>query len=942
MALVVTVIGMRGAGKSSLGRAAASRLDAKFVDMDDALEASEDMSCGDIVAAHGWDGFRRKELTALRRTLEALDDAKGNGGHGVLSVVACGGGIVETEEARRFLKTLCPVVFVDRKIEDIVEYLESKEAAEARGNADKAQVAASELQARRPKYGESIQDVYARRFPHFVECSTHRFPIALGDTNWYRLCMEFGEFVRNLLFERTPCIFSPGSRLLGFREGLVEMQGCDGLWLESRDERDLVHVAAGIRKDFGAPLVVDAGSNAKVGAMAAKMLVDAVCVDDLATLRTILSRELHSNWVGKPWIGMKMKFDSLESARDIQAKAGQMLSANGALAVKMLIVTETFVNDPTEAMRLFCGMENLGIYCMIDESSCSGAGVHFAARLLEMRAGPRICNPTKGKEEKEDEYFRPEKLLCLVGGSIRSSPSPAMHNAGFRKLRASRKYTLCETLDLRRLHLVFGSPRFGGASVTMPHKENVVPMLDSLSDSAKQIGAVNTVTRLADGTLNGDNTDWWGLFKLARDGMAGKCGGSALVVGAGGTSLAAAYAVKQLNMKLHVWNRTAARVERLVKSFDAMQVTDLNAFAEPINLIISTVPASSKFMMPNEDFLTSQKPVVIDVAYRPRCTALLYQAIRCGCQTFEGIDMLVEQGLKQMSLWSEIELAQVPRLEMDLAARNFYCDTDPQCKRFYLFGNSIKSSPSPTLHNSGFHHLCLTYLYKLFETPRVEEIAAKIAERSFFGASVTIPHKESIMDFVDEFSPSAQAIKAVNTVVRKENGKLFGDNTDWLGIYRLLERSERLKENRKRALVLGAGGTALAACFCVKKLEMELVIWNRTASKAASLAQRFRGSALVDLDKADLEIDCVISTIPSSACLSLPSSILEHRPAVVDVSYRPRRTLLLETAASFGCETYEGIQMLIEQGLAQFSIFTGVQDPPRKVMETAVMSFYVE
>mmetsp|Transcript_13039 Transcript_13039/g.36741 ORF Transcript_13039/g.36741 Transcript_13039/m.36741 type:complete len:153 (+) Transcript_13039:153-611(+) len=121
------VVGMRGAGKSTLGRRGAAARGATFVDMDEALEAAEGRSCGELVAQRGWEGFRAAELACLRAQLHA---------HPRDAVIACGGGIVETQPARGLLGAHDgPVVHVERDVEDVVEYLEAKEQAQAAAQA---------------------------------------------------------------------------------------------------------------------------------------------------------------------------------------------------------------------------------------------------------------------------------------------------------------------------------------------------------------------------------------------------------------------------------------------------------------------------------------------------------------------------------------------------------------------------------------------------------------------------------------------------------------------------------------------------------------------------------------------------------------------------------------------------------------------------------------
>jgi shikimate 5-dehydrogenase len=188
------------------------------------------------------------------------------------------------------------------------------------------------------------------------------------------------------------------------------------------------------------------------------------------------------------------------------------------------------------------------------------------------------------------------------------------------------------------------------------------------------IGAVNTIIRLPGGALRGDNTDWLGIRELIAPCVPPR-GGRALVVGAGGTAMSACYCAQQLGLELLVYNRTADKAVKLAQRFGGRAVLALDADTlGPIDAIISTVPAASNFAMPDPDWLARHRPVVLDAAYRPRRTVLLVQAAQAGSRTLEGIDMLVEQGVKQMELWTG---KPAPRHAMDQAARAFYDASDP-------------------------------------------------------------------------------------------------------------------------------------------------------------------------------------------------------------------------------------------------------------------------
>ncbi|KAI3648236.1 hypothetical protein MP228_006090 [Amoeboaphelidium protococcarum] len=273
--------------------------------------------------------------------------------------------------------------------------------------------------------------------------------------------------------------------------------------------------------------------------------------------------------------------------------------------------------------------------------------------------------------------------------------------------------------------------------------------------------------------------------------------------------------------------------------------------------------------------------------------------------------------------------------------------------RVYLFGSPIKHSLSPALHNSGFSDVGLQYYYELHETDRINsDLITLMKADSFIGASVTIPLKEKILPFVTRLSKSAREIGAVNTVwkERSQSGVqdiLCGDNTDWLGIRRVILDQFACLSGLKQinALVIGAGGTAKAACYALNYLgvhaDVKLHVYNRTQSKAQILADKFHGSAFsVDSKKASIQFQIVVGTVPGDAQQNVDQQIQsnlfsENGGVYVELAYKPRKTYFMEQAASKGWKTVEGLEILMEQGFEQFSRWTGLR-APKTVMRQAV------
>ncbi|KAG7421167.1 Pentafunctional AROM polypeptide [Fusarium oxysporum f. sp. rapae] len=279
-------------------------------------------------------------------------------------------------------------------------------------------------------------------------------------------------------------------------------------------------------------------------------------------------------------------------------------------------------------------------------------------------------------------------------------------------------------------------------------------------------------------------------------------------------------------------------------------------------------------------------------------------------------------------------------------------------KQFYIFGHNISHSLSPTLHNAGFNALNLPHHYQIHESENVDESVETIIERpDFGGASVTFPHKLQIGKLLDSVSPRGESIGAINTVVVSElNGKrvLHGDNTDWIGIKRCVEKSGAQDFASSSALVLGAGGAARAACYAVQTLGFgELIVVNRTLSKAEDLASRFpdlKTRAFAILEEAatekDAQIRLIVACVPADdlGAEKIPSGVFSGTGdgVLVEMAYRPQVTGMMTVAERYpGWKVYRGVDVLEEQAYAQFELWTG-REAPVEAMRGAMQAMLKE
>jgi len=289
-------------------------------------------------------------------------------------------------------------------------------------------------------------------------------------------------------------------------------------------------------------------------------------------------------------------------------------------------------------------------------------------------------------------------------------------------------------------------------------------------------------------------------------------------------------------------------------------------------------------------------------------------------------------------------------------------------KRYVILGHNIAYSVSPQMHGAAFAAVRLPHQYGRADVETVEEFVESdfFKDGAFGGCSVTIPHKQAIIPYIDVMSDAASIIGSVNTVVVKdkiEEGEdamgrvIYGDNTDWKGIFNPLERKIGVRtedeDSHDYALILGGGGTARAAAYAASKLGLKRIYYNRTPEKAKNLADSFGGTVVNSIDKELSEntikdkslrdvlpqgasIKVVISTLPAAAEFVLPEWILGNKPVVFDVNYKPYFTKLLKQSEDAGCQVVRGSEMLWEQGVGQFESWTQ-RTAPYAVMKGVVL-----
>jgi 3-dehydroquinate dehydratase/shikimate dehydrogenase len=255
-----------------------------------------------------------------------------------------------------------------------------------------------------------------------------------------------------------------------------------------------------------------------------------------------------------------------------------------------------------------------------------------------------------------------------------------------------------------------------------------------------------------------------------------------------------------------------------------------------------------------------------------------------------------------------------------------------------VIGNPIGHSLSPQMQNAGFAARKIDAIYLPFLVESLPDFLEAVGPLGIKGFSVTIPHKERIIARLDGCDPLARQIGAVNTVAVRGKGKLYGYNTDYVGVLQTLERRVRLRGSR--VLIVGAGGAARAVAFALAQAGASVCICARRQKKARAIAEAV-GGTLIDWSNLRCEFfDAIVNATPVGMYPFPDESPLEARDLncrlVFDTIYRPRETKLLQLARKQGIETVSGVEMFVAQGVAQWEIWMGERGPANQMRRAVV------
>ena len=694
------IIGMRGAGKTTAGGWAAKILNRPHMDLDIQLEKETGMTIPELIKAEGWEGFRTKEFALLKRA--ATDPVLSNG-----HVFACGGGIVEMPEARKLLSNYHQsggvVLLVHRDTEQVMQYLQ--------------------IDKTRPAYVEDMMGVYLRRKPWFQECSNFQYHSKSGETGALSIARDdFARFLSIISGESShfkeiknkkqsffvsltvPDIskaadilsaVSVGSDAVEVRVDLLvdpnSTNGIPGL--------DFLSVQiAQLRSIVPLPLIFTIRTKSQGGRFPDDAHDEALALYKAAVRMGLEYIDLEITYPDE----MLMKITEAKGFSKIIAShhdpngtlswrdGGWIQYYNRALQygdiIKLVGLARTMEDNfdlanfkttmaaANDVPMIAINMGAIGKLSRV----LNGFMTPVSHPALPFKAAPGQLSAAEIRTALSLVGEIQPKLFYLFGTPISGSRSPALHNTLFQQTGLPHQYERLETDDVADVQEVIRSAAFGGASVTIPLKLDIIPLLDDITDAAKHIGAVNTIipTHSEDGKsprLIGDNTDWLGMtYALISASYitVSSLPGSGLVIGAGGTARAAIFALHSLgHSPIYIISRTPSKTAPMISSFPPeFNIVALNSVAEAEavtdvpSVAIGTIPADKPIAQNMREVLatllrhpnakTDSQRTLLEMAYKPSQTALMRMAMDAGWVAIPGLEVLSAQGWYQVSLCS--------------------------------------------------------------------------------------------------------------------------------------------------------------------------------------------------------------------------------------------------------------------------------------------------
>ena len=697
----IILAGFKSCGKTTTGKALAKELKLEFVELDEALEEhyfekhNERLSFREIYKKHGGEFFRNLENSILIK----LKDKKN-------IVLSLGGGTPLLEENKKIIKKIGKVIYLDAD-KDIL-----------RNRILKNNELPAFLDNERPE--ESFEEIFNKRNPAYSEIADYRIKIKdepiseilkkiselvpLKNNKYTKICIPItADTVEEALGELKKAEAKNGIAELrldfikDIDEGNVEellknkakevIVTCrpksEGGNFEGSEEERILMLKKAVELNVeyvdvefktNKELINDLNNKTKEIEDTRKSRFPVSRWDFRGTQKSeifgvLKTTGFHEFEKQKFFKQSKIivsyhNFDETPLLEELENIYDEIKKLNPDL-VKIATFANS-LNDNFKIFRLLRGKNDLIGFCMGIKGQISrvlAPKFNSLATFASLGRGKESASGQISIDEVRDEYNigcidQDTRVLGVIGEFAENSKSRHMHNKMFKERGVNFVYhpLKLEKNELEEFMNNFRKFDFAGAAVTVPHKVGIMKYLDDVDETAKNIGAVNTIVN-NNGRLIGYNTDYFGAIEALKE-KTQLSNKKVLVIGAGGAARAVVYGLKKEDAEITIINRTAKKAQKLAEEFKikADKLENVKGLIEDNEIVINT---TSVGMKPNlgmsiipEEYLAKGK-IIMDIVYTPIRTKLIESAEKSSCITITGERMLVYQAMRQYELWTK-------------------------------------------------------------------------------------------------------------------------------------------------------------------------------------------------------------------------------------------------------------------------------------------------
>jgi len=647
----IVLIGYRGSGKTSIANELGKKLNRKVISTDKEIEKKVG-KINDFIEKNGWERFRDIESQVI-----------GNINDGNL-IIDCGGGFIERESNVAKLKENGIIIWLKASVRTIKERIKgSKERPSLTGT---------------KSFLEEIEEVLKKRMPLYKNAADYK----INTDN--KSAEQVGNEILKLIKMKTEvCIPITATKL---ENAIKDMKQAEKL-------ADLVELRIDFIKDIDKKKLKKLLKNKKKKVIvtcrpkgmygnyngkeekrieliknAIELNADYIDIEMESNNKEI--KDMISNKKNSKIIVSHHNSKETPSLRELNNKYNEIKKLNPDLV--KIVATADSINDNFTIFNLLKGKSGLIAFCMGVRGQIS--------RILAPKYGSRItfASLKEGKESASGQISIEEmknvynidlinnetKVVGVIGEFAENSMSKYMHNASFKEKKLDFIYIPFKVKKEELKEFINNLRKFGfaGASVTIPHKVEVMKYLDKIDETAKQIGAINTVVN-KNGKLIGYNTDYYGAVEALKEKIKLK-NKKALVVGAGGGARAVVYGLKKENAGITITNRTMEKARVLAKEFNVKfdGMKNIKQLIKNNDIIINTTsvgmaPNTNESIINGNDLIKGK--LVVDIVYKPSETKLIKLARKSKCSVITGDRMLIYQAIGQFKLWT----GQEPRFK---------------------------------------------------------------------------------------------------------------------------------------------------------------------------------------------------------------------------------------------------------------------------------------